>query len=96
MRATDFVLVIKTRTIYLFDNVGGRCVTYVDECELYGQLPKEKLGFHKRSSYQQQREYRIKIDFNFAEPKHCTLDVGDLSDIAMITTPEEFNKQLEV
>lgn len=71
-------------------------VDYYNDHEFHGQMSKDKLGFQKSHLYAHQREYRIKIDTNRSEPSPYILDVGDLSDIAVITTPKEFNDQLEL
>ena len=79
-------------------NVNGSLglVDYFNEHEFHGNMPINKLGYQKRSMFSHQREYRIKIDLNRSEPCRYLLDVGDLSDIAVITTPKEFNAQLEL
>ena len=71
-------------------------VDYFNEREFHGNMPEDELGYLKRSLFSHQREYRVKIDTNRPEPSPYTLDVGDLSDIAVITTPKEFNAQLEL
>lgn len=71
-------------------------VDYFNEHEFHGQMSKEKLGFQKRSLFSHQREYRVKIDIASPEPSHYFLDVGDLSDIALITTPQNFNEELKL
>ncbi|WP_156879116.1 hypothetical protein [Oceanobacter kriegii] len=79
-------------------NVNGNLglVDYFDEHEFHGSMPEEKLGYQKRSLFSHQREYRVKIDTARPEPSPYILEVGDLSDIAVITTPKEFNSQLEL
>jgi hypothetical protein len=71
-------------------------VDYFNEHEFHGNMPEDKLGYQKRSLFSHQREYRVKIDTNRPESGSYTLEVGDLSDIAVITTPKEFNAQLEL
>lgn len=79
-------------------NVNGNLglVDYFDEREFHGNMPEDKLGYQKRSLFSHQREYRVKIDLNRQESSPYVLEVGDLSDIAVITTPKEFNAQLEL
>ena len=79
-------------------NVNGNLglVDYFNEHEFHGNMPSDKLGYQKRSMFSHQREYRVKIDLNRLESGPYILDVGDLSDIAVITTPKEFNEQLEL
>ena len=71
-------------------------VDYFNEHEYHGNMPVEKLGYQKRSFFSHQREYRVKIDTRRAEPSPYILDVGDLSDIAVITTSKDFNEQLKI
>jgi len=71
-------------------------VDYFNEYEFHGNMPGDKLGYQKRSIFSHQREYRVKIDLNRSEPGPYILDVGYLSDIAILTPPKEFNEQLEV
>jgi len=71
-------------------------VDYFNEHEFHGCMPEDKLGFQKRSLFSHQREYRVKIDTNNPEAGPIFLDVGDLSDIAVITTTKEFNEKLEL
>jgi hypothetical protein len=79
-------------------NVNGNLglVDYFDEREFHGDMAIDKLGYQKRSMFSHQREYRVKIDLNRAESGPYFLDIGDLSDIAVITTPKEFNEQLKL
>ena len=80
------------------ENLNGSLglVDYFNEHEFHGDMPEDKLGYQKRSFFSHQREYRVKIDTNKPKPSPYILEVGDLSDIATITTPAEFNAQLEV
>ncbi len=59
-------------------------------------MSEDNLGFQKRSLFAHQREYRVKIETNNPVPSPYFLEVGDLNDIAIITTPKEFNEQLEL
>jgi hypothetical protein len=72
-------------------------VNYFDDKKHHERLDPKFDGFHKRSSFNHQNEYRIFTDglVNIdGDPK--VLNVGDLSDIATITTPQKFNAQLNV
>lgn len=71
-------------------------VEYFNENEYHGKFSPEKHGFHKRSFFSHQREYRILVDTHCSLSRPLTLNVGDLSDIALLTTPEEFKKQLQI
>lgn len=78
-----------------FDGALG-LVDYFDEHEFHGNMPKEQLGFQKRSFYSHQREYRVKINTRRLESQPFNLDVGNLSDIAVLMTPKEFNEKLKL
>ena len=71
-------------------------VDYFDEHEYHGRMAEDNFGFQKRSLFSHQREYRVKIQTDNQKPEPYVLDVGDLSDIAFITTPKKFNETLEI
>jgi len=71
-------------------------VDYFDEHTFHGNMAQDRLGFQKRNFFNPQREYRIKIDTRAENPGPYVMEIGDLSDIAKITTPNEFNEQLEI
>lgn len=71
-------------------------VDYFNEREFHGNMPSGKLGYQKRNMFSHQREYRIKVDLSRSESGSYLLDVGDLSDIAFISTPKDFNEKLEL
>lgn len=78
----------------------GKCglVTYFDVNTKNQRIPEEKVGFYKPIEYEWQREYRIMLTKPPAKHKDDTyiLNVGDLSDIARLITPEKFNKGLKL
>ena len=84
----------------LEDNQSGAdmsLVNYFDETEHHERLDPQFDGFHKRSQFSHQNEYRIltnELQQIEGEPK--VLNIGDLSDIATITTPTELNAKLNV
>ncbi|NYS62240.1 hypothetical protein [Vreelandella salicampi] len=97
MKASQFIERCKSaiEKLNFHGNLG--LVDYFNEHEFHGNMPEgDKLGYQKRSLFSHQREYRVKIDTNRPEPSPYILEVGDLSDIAVITTPKEFNAQLEL
>jgi hypothetical protein len=76
---------------------GSLClVDYFDEKTFSGALPKERWGYQKRSFFKHQREFRVLIDTALENPKPMFLEVGDLSDICFITTPNEFNSGIQL
>jgi len=70
-------------------------IDYFDENTFHGNFG-ERAGFHKRKLYSNQREYRVMVERPEPSTAAYTLSVGDLSDIAHITTPEEFNRDLKL
>jgi hypothetical protein len=71
-------------------------VEYFDERTFHGWFDKKKLGFVKRGRYSIQREYRVLLDAQCSRTAPWDLGVGNLSDIAWIGTPEEFNSKLSI
>lgn len=80
------------------ENLNGNfgLVEYFDEHSFHGNMAEDQLGYQKRSFFSHQREFRVKIDTNREKATPYSLNVGDLSDIAVITTPKEFNEKLEL
>lgn len=96
LNASEFIkrCTLAIEKLNLYGSLG--LVDYFDEHEFHGSMPESRLGYQKRSLFSRQREYRIKIDLMRSIPESYTLDIGDLSDIAVITTPREFNEKLEL
>ncbi len=71
-------------------------VEYVDEQTYNGSVPKEQLGFVKKSQFSYQNEYRLLVynHDNTHGPRY--IDVGDLSDITQITTFDELKKGIQI
>lgn len=92
----EFVARMETALREKCFGVARGLVEYFDEQEFHGSLDADKVGFYKRSVYGNQSEYRFLVDSNVPADSPFWLDVGDLSDITMIMTPEEFNENLEV
>lgn len=70
-------------------------VEYFDDSH-HGWFPSERIPFHKGATFRYQREYRIAVRRAVATPAPFILNVGDLSDILMLTTVEQFNSQLQL
>lgn len=96
LNASKFIERCKSAVEKLNFNGNLGLVDYFNEHDFHGNMPENQLGYQKRSLFSHQREYRIKIDTMRSIPGTYFLEVGDLSDIAVITTPNEFNKQLEL
>lgn len=71
-------------------------VDYFNENEHHGEFNTQKHGYHKRSFFSHQREYRVLVNTYQDNSGPYILHIGDLSDIALLTTPEEFNSELEI
>lgn len=78
--------------------INGRhgMVEYFDEKTFHGNFDSKLPGFHKRSIYSVQKEFRIIVEKYEKKAKPFVLEVGDLSDIAIMSTPEEFNRKLRI
>ncbi|MGL5303340.1 MAG: hypothetical protein ACRDBT_02055 [Aeromonas sp.] len=96
MNTSKFIERCKLAVEKLNFNYNFGLVDYFNEHEFHGNMLDNKVGYQKRSLFSPQREYRIKIDTARPKPSHYILNVGDLSDIAVITTPKEFNAKLEL
>ena len=73
-------------------------VQYQDE-GFHGAFPKDELAFVKRAQFSHQREYRVfaqptGVEIEDPQPKPVRLEVGSLRDIAILTTPQEFNDRV--
>jgi hypothetical protein len=95
-RANEFLGRIETGIRKAQVKGRGGLVEYFDENTKSGKFEEMKLGFHKREMFSHQREYRIVLDAGVEHPEPYILDIGDLSDIAEMLTPEEFNRTLKI
>ena len=73
---------------YLF-----RCglVKYYDPETYHGHFSDDEAPFRKQDQYSFQREFRFVIVNGSLEPKPITIDIGDISDIAMQLHASELN-----
>lgn len=94
--ATEFIDRCKSaiNKLKISGNLG--LVEYYDQNSFHGNMPIKKLGFQKRNIYKYQREYRIKIDLNKDHPCLYKLDIGNIQDIAILSTPKEFKENLNL
>lgn len=76
------------------DHRYGR-VKYFDPANFHKKIKDEEVGFWKRNIYQNQNEYRIIADIPSSYDA-VKFPIGDLSDITMAMTPEEFNEKMEI
>lgn len=70
-------------------------VKYFEPATFHGKIKEDEVGFWKRNIYQNQNEYRIIADIPSTNSTYL-FNIGDLSDITMATTPEEFNEKMEI
>lgn len=96
INATEFITRCQIAIKKLKFNCSLGLVDYFDENEFNGYMPEDKLGYQKRIQFSHQREYRIMIDRNCSKPGPYFLNIGDLSDICILTTPQKFNEQLQI
>lgn len=54
-----------------------------------------EIAFNKLSNFSYQQEYRIAIDINTNNEPYI-LDIGDLKDISMVPTIDEFNQNISI
>ncbi|RHX89439.1 hypothetical protein [Leptospira stimsonii] len=71
-------------------------VEYFDEKDFHGTFNKERLGFHKRSIFKHQNEYRILINFENGNLGAEKFNIGNIADISRIIKTEEFNDSLKI
>lgn len=96
LNATEFLLRCRVALEKLNINATLGLVEYFNEHEFHGNLNKDRHGYQKRSLFKHQREYRIKVNLKNHNSSPYFLKIGNLSDIASLTTPKEFNSQLEI
>jgi len=71
-------------------------VNYYNDSSIHGKIPGSHHGYQKRVKFIKQREYRILLKANPATNDSLTLDIGDISDIALISETEKFNDLLKL
>lgn len=91
---TEFIKRIKKSLTKVNLGYKIRPVEYFNERDINGYLPSKDLGFQKRNMFSIQNEYRILLDR--AEEGPYNLEIGNISDIAVIMKPQDVNKGLKV
>ena len=71
-------------------------VRYYNPGKFSGSFPGIRGAFMKQEAFGFQQEYRIVFEPRIAIPGPLRLDIGDISDIAIRSTIEEINRDLEV
>lgn len=71
-------------------------IDYYDEASYHGAFDPKRIPFHKSKRYEDQREFRIVIQHPQEVSAPFILEIGDISDIAMLTTSQTYNETLEV
>ena len=67
-------------------------VEYYDETSFHGSFQSDDVPFKKRLRFRSQREYRLAVEAEPGSMEAITLEIGDISDIAQITTPDWINE----
>ena len=71
-------------------------VNYYDPDTFSGSFDDLDALFAKRDEYSHQKEYRISIDTGVDGDDAITLDIGDISDIAILVNTSNLNNLLEI
>jgi hypothetical protein len=69
-------------------------VEYYDDASFHGYFPPDDVPFRKRARFRLQREYRFAVEADPDSDEPLTLDVGDLSDVALLTNPDWINANI--
>jgi hypothetical protein len=69
-------------------------VQYYDETAFHGTFDEDDVPFRKPKRFRAQREYRFAVQAEPGSSEHLEVELGDLSDIAQITTPAWINANL--
>jgi hypothetical protein len=75
--------------------VKGQLVKYYDPTTFHGFIKKDTI-FQKQIEYSYQKEFRFAIDTGTKGTNPIMMEIGDLSDIASISSPQEINEMLEI
>lgn len=73
----------------------GQLVKYYNPKTFHGFF-KEDPVFYKQTQYAYQKEFRFSIDTGTIGEDHIIMDLGDLSDITCISSPNEINRLLKI
>lgn len=71
-------------------------VKYYDPKKFSGQFPGISGAFMKQRKFRYQSEYRVVFETGSLGADALVLNIGDISDIAILTTIPEINRTLEV
>ena len=71
-------------------------VKYYDPDTFHGHFPGISGAFRKQEKFSYEQEYRIVIETGIAGSCPLVLDVGDISDITMLSNIQEINQNLQV
>ncbi len=71
-------------------------VEYYDPMSFNGSFSEAEAIFKKGREYEHQREYRFAIDTGIVSEVPLILNIGDISDIAVLCKTDELNKKLEI
>lgn len=71
-------------------------VTYYDPKNTLSLEHEDDAIFHKQKNYEHQREFRIALDRGSDVAEPFTLNIGDISDIALPVLTEDINKHIKL
>lgn len=71
-------------------------VEYYDPSLFSGNFSEDEAVFRKRKEFQHQREYRFSFDTGTSGDGPIKLNIGDISDIALLCSTSEVNNLLQV
>ena len=71
-------------------------VEYYDPSLFSGSFSEDEAVFRKRSEFEHQREYRFSFDTGISGNNPIKLEIGDISDIALLCDTSEVNNLIEV
>jgi len=74
----------------------GRLVDYYDPTTFHGHFADEDAPFNKQMHFSHQREYRLLVSRRENDASPYSLNIGNLRDIAHMSSIEEFNAAIKV
>jgi hypothetical protein len=94
--AQGFIGRLATQLVGRESHVRHGLVHYHERDAVFGSVPRERVGFFKRSDFASQREFRIVVDRPNPAGDILMVDVSDLGQFALATTFDEFNAKADL
>jgi hypothetical protein len=76
--------------------VEGDLVRYYDDATFHGQIPRNRVLFHKQKRFEYQREYRIAVAPKLLGTDPLIEDIGDISHLCGKASSHKLNELLHV